>query len=536
MERVTKFIGVLRRNPKKSLVFSGVLGYGVNYVKVKNEEREMMRMLCKEALAYGEMPKNLGEPDRHITVLLNPAAKGGKGKTEFDRYCAPLLHLAGIKVATVRTEHEGQARDLMEVMDNTTAVVVAGGDGTLAEVLTGLLRRVDNEDASRRFPLGILPLGNNNTALSAIWGFRGQPKPLHLAEATMAIVRDIKRPLDVMEILPFQDAEKTVPGKPVYAVSGINWGAYRDASERKDIYWYWSVLKKYLTYVFSSYKDLSWDCSAELEYTNPCSGCSRCRAQSSWDDTAQTNKPEPPRRWWMAYIPKTRPVQEPRQEERIDYSSIINEACGKLERKTVLNTSDVTVQSRNTPESEDIPGYALSVKTGPSNVGAFEFIQEGWRREWSNVRTVAEELIVGEVTLKPTGKTTTEEGKDRELNIDNEAFEVRPMRIRARPSAVTIFAPANPPFAASVGLYFEKLKYAAIKSFINRDIFIESYTGAFYGYLISHSFIIGTKLELRVGRSGEHHGGLKCDDSQRTRVLPPLEQLPLQPCVSAGWI
>lgn len=61
-----------------------------------------------------------------------------KGKAEFDRYCAPLLHLAGIKVATVRTEHEGQARDLMEIMDNTSAVVVAGGDGTLAEVMCRL--------------------------------------------------------------------------------------------------------------------------------------------------------------------------------------------------------------------------------------------------------------------------------------------------------------------------------------------------------------------------------------------------------------
>lgn len=40
----------------------------------------------------------------------------------------------------------------------------------------------------------------------------------------------------------------------MYAASGINWGAYRDARERKDIYWYWSVLKKYITYVFSSYK------------------------------------------------------------------------------------------------------------------------------------------------------------------------------------------------------------------------------------------------------------------------------------------
>lgn len=35
-----------------------------------------------------------------------------------------------------------------------------------------------------------------------------------------------------------------------------------------------------------------------------------------------------------------------------------------MESKTILNTSEVTVQSRNTPESGDIPGYALSLKTG----------------------------------------------------------------------------------------------------------------------------------------------------------------------------
>lgn len=58
-----------------------------------------------------------------------------KSKAMFDKYCAPLLHLAGLKVAVARTEHEGQARDLMAIMEKTSGVVVAGGDGTLAEVL-----------------------------------------------------------------------------------------------------------------------------------------------------------------------------------------------------------------------------------------------------------------------------------------------------------------------------------------------------------------------------------------------------------------
>ena len=57
-----------------------------------------------------------------------------KARGQFDKYCAPLLHLAGLKVALVKTEHEGQAKDYMKVMENTSAVLVAGGDGTLSEV------------------------------------------------------------------------------------------------------------------------------------------------------------------------------------------------------------------------------------------------------------------------------------------------------------------------------------------------------------------------------------------------------------------
>lgn len=71
--------------------------------------------------------------DFDISIINDPHHR--KSKAVFDKYCAPLLHLAGIKVAVVRTEHEGQARDLMAIMEKTSAVVVAGGDGTLAEVL-----------------------------------------------------------------------------------------------------------------------------------------------------------------------------------------------------------------------------------------------------------------------------------------------------------------------------------------------------------------------------------------------------------------
>ena len=77
----------------------------------------------------------------HVTVVLNPAAYGGKGRVRFESYCAPLQHLAGIKVSVMRTEGEGQAKEILEVVKDCDAVLIAGGDGTLMEAVTGLMRR-----------------------------------------------------------------------------------------------------------------------------------------------------------------------------------------------------------------------------------------------------------------------------------------------------------------------------------------------------------------------------------------------------------
>ena len=44
----------------------------------------------------------------------------------------------------LQTDYEGQAKKLMELMEQTDMLIVAGGDGTLQEVITGLLRRADH--------------------------------------------------------------------------------------------------------------------------------------------------------------------------------------------------------------------------------------------------------------------------------------------------------------------------------------------------------------------------------------------------------
>jgi hypothetical protein len=53
---MAKVLRTLRTHWKKSIFFGGVSAYGLKYAKDKFDEKQMMKRLCKEALAYGEPP------------------------------------------------------------------------------------------------------------------------------------------------------------------------------------------------------------------------------------------------------------------------------------------------------------------------------------------------------------------------------------------------------------------------------------------------------------------------------------------------
>ena len=97
-------------------------------------------------------------------MILNPAASKGSGRSKYDKYCAPILHLAGLTVDVIRTESEGEAKDLMERMTQvdeaySDVVLVAGGDGTVMETVTGICRRRENDS---KIQIGVLAVGRHN--------------------------------------------------------------------------------------------------------------------------------------------------------------------------------------------------------------------------------------------------------------------------------------------------------------------------------------------------------------------------------------
>lgn len=94
------------------------------------------------------------EPSNHPLALFNPTANRGNMAAH---RAAMQSRLAQERVEYVETSIAGEARErAMQAARAGQAIIVIGGDGTVNEVVNGILA------AERRVPLGIVPAGSGN--------------------------------------------------------------------------------------------------------------------------------------------------------------------------------------------------------------------------------------------------------------------------------------------------------------------------------------------------------------------------------------
>ncbi|KAL4695334.1 hypothetical protein H8959_000429, partial [Pygathrix nigripes] len=115
-------------------------------------------------------------------------------------------------VTIVKTDYEVQAKKFLELMENTYVIIVAGGDGTLQEVVTGVLRRTDEATFSK-IPIGLIPLGETSSLSHNLLTESGN-KLQHITDAILAIVNGETVPFDVLQI-------KGEKEQPVFATTGL---------------------------------------------------------------------------------------------------------------------------------------------------------------------------------------------------------------------------------------------------------------------------------------------------------------------------
>lgn len=93
--------------------------------------------------------------------LVNPCAGSGKGKLAWQQIHSYLVK-TGINYDYLLSQHPGHPRRLAAQLASnrgqTDCLVVVGGDGTLHEVITGLLETPQRE----QLPVAYIPAGTGN--------------------------------------------------------------------------------------------------------------------------------------------------------------------------------------------------------------------------------------------------------------------------------------------------------------------------------------------------------------------------------------
>ncbi len=155
--------------------------------------------------------------NRRLLLMVNPASGTRRGRMALAQV-QPVFAAADVELDICITERAGHARRLAQTLDlaGYHGICLIGGDGTVHEVVSGLLER--GQPVS--IPLGIIPAGTGNDVAKQL----GISSPL---QAARRIIAGCTSPFDVAKV--------EAGGQTDYCVTIVGWGGVADincAAER----------------------------------------------------------------------------------------------------------------------------------------------------------------------------------------------------------------------------------------------------------------------------------------------------------------
>lgn len=139
-------------------------------------------------------------------VIANPVSGKKKGHQILGEV-STLLRAEGMNIEVHETKYVGHPFDIVlnHSLESVHSIIVIGGDGTMHEVINGLLKRKKQQ----LIPLGLIPAGTGNSLMHDL-------ELLSYRDAIQAIIKGNTLKIDIAKIDLNQDV--------IYSFNVIGWG------------------------------------------------------------------------------------------------------------------------------------------------------------------------------------------------------------------------------------------------------------------------------------------------------------------------
>uniref|UniRef100_K3WTL1 DAGKc domain-containing protein n=1 Tax=Globisporangium ultimum (strain ATCC 200006 / CBS 805.95 / DAOM BR144) TaxID=431595 RepID=K3WTL1_GLOUD len=181
----------------------------------------MIQRLADPRTAQCTEPEQEDERTRRkYLVLVNPVGGTGNARQAYYSIATPILEQSDIDCEVIVTKYQHHATEIAAEMPLNTydCVVAVGGDGLLSEVLQGMMKRLDWNEAIKQ-PLGILPGGSGN-GISATLLYRSG-ESFDLVNAAYALAKGTSQELDIASVVNGKDAV-------MYSFLSLEWAFMAD--------------------------------------------------------------------------------------------------------------------------------------------------------------------------------------------------------------------------------------------------------------------------------------------------------------------
>ncbi|MGF7141416.1 diacylglycerol/lipid kinase family protein [Roseimarinus sediminis] len=147
---------------------------------------------------------------RKVYLIYNPFSGNKKGKAILEKV-QPIFEAGKLELNVIETSFAGHARELANTLpfDDYDGLCVIGGDGTMHEIVNGMLRRNDG----MKLPIGLIAGGTGNS-------FMHDVDALDPEVAARRILTGRRRKVDI--------ARADSNGEVIYGFNIVGWGLPTD--------------------------------------------------------------------------------------------------------------------------------------------------------------------------------------------------------------------------------------------------------------------------------------------------------------------